>query len=78
MKNLTVGELKEALKDVPNDVIVRLTSDTGVDQGQCGGKIVIEDAYYTHYTVEDAYYDDTVGEYIVNSFDIYVNEEEVE
>ena len=42
MKSLTVGELKEALENVPNDTIVELTSDTGVDQGQCGGKRKIE------------------------------------
>lgn len=69
MKILTVGELKEALKDVPNDVIVRLTSDTGVDQGQYG-EIVVESAHYTHYT-------STTGEHI-KFFDIYANEEEVE
>lgn len=68
MKNLTVGELKKALECVPNDVIVRLASDTGVDQGQYGD-IVVEDAFYTHYSVDG---------YTVDSFDIYANEEEVE
>lgn len=69
MKSLTVGELKKALKNVPNDAIVRLTSDTGVDQGQCGGEIVVEDAYYIHYSgIEQT----------VDFFNIYANEEDVE
>lgn len=67
MKSLTVGELKEALKDVPNDTVVILTSDTGVDQGCCGGNIVVESAHYTHYTH---------GEHTVDYFGIYANEEE--
>ncbi len=67
MKSLTVGELKEALENVPNDTIVKLTSDTGVDQGQCGGKIVIESAHYTHYSTD---------EYTVDYFGIYANEVE--
>ena len=54
MKSLTVGELKEALKDVPNDTIVRLTSDTGVDQGEF--PIVVESASYnTYYDFFDIY-----------------------
>ena len=69
MKILTVGELKETLKDAPNDTIVRLTSDTGVDQGQFGD-IVVESAHYTHYMC-------TTGEYL-KFFDIYANEVEVE
>ncbi len=68
MKSLTVKELKEALKNVPDDTIVRLTSDTGVDQGQFG-EIVVESAHYTHYTS---------GEHTIEFFDIYANEEEVE
>ena len=40
MKNITVKELKESLKDVPDDLEVILNSDTGVDQG-CG-EIIIE------------------------------------
>ena len=67
MKGLTVGELKEALKDVPNDTVVRLTSDTGVDQGQYG-VIVIESAYYTHYVS---------GEHTIDFFNIYANEEDL-
>lgn len=42
MKELTVKELKEALKGVPDDLPVRLSSDSGVDQGI--GEIIIEKA----------------------------------
>lgn len=44
-KPITVGMLREALKDVPDDYIVTLASDTGVDQPIEGGDIVVEDAY---------------------------------
>ena len=33
-KPLTVGELRKALDGVPDDLEVRLSSDTGVDQGE--------------------------------------------
>lgn len=33
-KKLTVGQLKKALEDVPNELEVELSSDTGVDQGE--------------------------------------------
>lgn len=41
-KPLTVGKLKRLLKDVPDYLEVRLSSDTGVDQGL--GTIIVEDA----------------------------------
>jgi hypothetical protein len=45
MRNqLTVGKLRKMLENVPDDVIVELASDTGVDQGL--GDIIVEDAYY--------------------------------
>ena len=68
MVSLTVGELKKALENVSNDTIVRLTSDTGVDQGWYGN-IVVESAYYTHYSS---------GEHTFDYFDIYANEREEE
>lgn len=40
--SLTVGELKEALKGVPDNLEVRLLSDTGIDQGE--GQVIIESA----------------------------------
>ena len=41
---LTVGELKKKLKDVPDDTLIELSSDTGVDQSLYG-EVVVEDAY---------------------------------
>ena len=59
-KPLTVGELRKALDGVPDDLEVRLSSDTGVDQGE--GKIIVENAQrkksdgcisnYVNHTVE--------------------------
>ena len=42
MKELTVRDLRQALKGVPDDIPVRLDSDSGVDQGL--GEIIIESA----------------------------------
>ena len=41
-KVLTVGELRKALEGVPDNLEVKLSSDTGVDQGE--GEIIIESA----------------------------------
>lgn len=60
---LTVGELKEALKDVPNDLEVRLSSDTGVDQGE--GEIIIESAERVSYGT-------------IDYFSIYANDVDME
>ena len=59
---LTVGRLRKMLENVPDDVIVELASDTGVDQGL--GDIVVEDAYYcapsyNNYRVFIIYVNDT-------------------
>ena len=44
LKKLTVGELRKALQGVPDNLIVELASDSGVDQ--CGdGDVVIEKAW---------------------------------
>ena len=46
MKRLTVGELKKALEEVPDELEVNLWSDSGVDQ--CDDNdfyVVIEKAY---------------------------------
>ena len=59
MKELTVRELREALEGVPDDLPVRLSSDTGVDQGD--GDIIIEEASRVKY-----------GD--VDYFDIYAND----
>lgn len=40
---MTTGQLKETLKDLPDDLEIRLSSETGVDQGE--GTIVIDGWY---------------------------------
>lgn len=62
-RNITVGELRKALKNVPDDTEVMLVSDTGVDQGE--GEIIIESAEYVSYSTAT-----TTVEY----FGIYVND----
>ena len=42
-KPLTVGELRKALDGVPDDLEVRISSDTGVDQGE--GEIFVARAF---------------------------------
>ena len=69
MKELTVGELKKALEDVSDDVIVQISSDTGVDQGGELGCIV-EDAYEVNYPLKD---NETGEETHINYFAIYAN-----
>lgn len=69
---LTVGRLREALKDVPDNLEVKLSSDTGVDQGE--GEIIIEDAYRTKYDLPDGrkFEDGSTG---VDYFTIYANDQ---
>lgn len=46
MKRLTVGELKQVIENIPDDFLVTIASDTGVDQ--CDDNdfdLVVEDAY---------------------------------
>ena len=71
-KALTVGELRKALKDIPDELEVKLSSDTGVDQGD--DEIVIEDAYRTKYDLPDGktFEDGTTG---VDHFTIYANDQ---
>lgn len=57
-KPFTVGDLREALKDVPDDLIVELSSDTGVDQS--GDEVIVEGANRVKYAN-------------VDYFSIYVN-----
>lgn len=70
-KGLTVGELRAALDGVPDDLEVRLSSDTGVDQGE--GPIVVEGAYRTKYELPDGkhFEDGSTG---VDYFTIYAND----
>ena len=51
MKELTVRDLRQALKGVPDDLPVRLDSDSGVDQGL--GEIIVESARRVTYGSED-------------------------
>lgn len=57
-KPLTVGELRKALDGVPDDLEVRLSSDTGVDQGE--GEIIVERAYPVGADYFTIYANDTV------------------
>lgn len=60
----TVADLRKALKGVPDDLEVRLTSDTGVDQGE--GDIKIESAGRITYTKSKGFK--------VDYFEIYAND----
>lgn len=70
-KELTVGELRKAIEGLPDHLICKISSDTGVDQGE--GKIIIEDAYRTKYRVPT--HDDKVIE--IDYLAIYANDVEV-
>lgn len=48
MKKLTVGQLKKALENVPDDLEVELSSDSGVDDGT--EEIVVNEAHRVNYT----------------------------
>lgn len=63
MKNITVGELRKAIDGVPDELELRLTSDSGVDQGECS--IIIENAQRRKYEN-------------VDYFEIYANYREEE
>ena len=78
MKELTVKDLKKALEGVPDDLKVRLSSDTGVDQSDFDGIIVVEDAYRNHYKLPDGQKFDDTGENEVDEFIIYVNDRDEE
>lgn len=62
-ERLTVGQLKKALKDIPDDLEVYLSSDSGVDQCD-NGEIVIEEA--KRITLD-------FGATYIDRFDIYCN-----
>ena len=64
MQALTEKELQEKLKNIPDDLELRLSSDSGVDQ--CSeGEIVITDAFQCGDTFD-----------IYCNVDIYADEEE--
>lgn len=77
MGKLTVGKLKKALENVPNDLEVELWSDSGVDQRDDDSEVIIEDAFRYQYTLpEGKKYDD--GTNSIDYFVIYANYEEEE
>ena len=46
MSKLTVGELKQVIENIPDDYIVAIESDTGVEQCDDNDfELVVEDAY---------------------------------
>ena len=51
MQELTVRDLRHALVGVPDDLPVRLSSDTGVDQGD--GDIIVEESRRVKYNDVD-------------------------
>lgn len=70
-KALTVGELRKSLEGIPDDLEVRLSSDTGVDQGM--GEIIIESARRVKYDLpEGKHFED--GSTGVDYFDVYAND----
>lgn len=72
-KKLTVGELKKALENVPDELEVELWSDSGVDQSDDDSDVVIEDAYrHTYQLPEGQIFDDT-GDNKADYFVIYAN-----
>ena len=66
MKELTVKELRKALEGVPDDLPVRLSSDTGVDQGE--GDIIVEKARRVTYKDTD-YFDIYANDHIYDNDD---------
>lgn len=68
MKELTVGELRKALEDVNDNLIVRISSDTGVDQRD-GFECIVENAYEVNYEHKDDKNNSTHIQY----FTIYAN-----
>lgn len=69
----TVGQLRKAMEDVPDELEVRLGSDTGVDQGS--GRVTVDGAWRTKYDLPEGqtYEDGSTG---VDYFTIYANDHE--
>lgn len=73
-KNLTVGELRKALENVPDDLEIRLSSDSGVDQScEMGDTVVIEDAYRVKYELPNGERFSDTGKTGTDYFTIYAN-----
>ena len=78
MSKLTVGKLKEALKDVQDELEVELWSDSGLDQCDDDDfEVVVEEAYrHTYQLPEGQTYEDGTNK--VDYFVIYANYREDE
>lgn len=77
MEILTVGKLKKALENVPEELEVKLWSDSGVDQSDDDSEVVVEDAFRHQYTLpEGRTYED--GSNSIDYFVIYANYREEE
>lgn len=76
-EELTVGELKEKLKDIPDNLIVKLSSDTGADQSDDENfEIKVIDAWRHHCILSDGKsFEDGSNE--VDEFYIYANHVEL-
>lgn len=70
---LTVGNLKKALENVPDELEVELWSDSGVDQCDYDdAEVIIEDAYrHTHNLKDGEQFEDGTNK--VDYFVIYAN-----
>lgn len=74
---LTVGKLKKALENVPDDLVVELWSDSGVDQSDDDSEVVVEDAYRHTYKLKNGEtFED--GTDTVDFFVIYANYRDVD
>ncbi len=74
MKKLTVGELKKALENIPDELEIELWSDSGVDQCDFDddSQAVIESAYRHTYELEEGKtFEDGTNK--VDCFVIYAN-----
>lgn len=60
MEKITVGKLKKALENVPDDLEVELSSDTGVDDGP--SEVIVNDARRVKYT---SIYDVQVDKFVI-------------
>ena len=59
MAKLTVGNLKKALENVPDELEVELWSDSGVDQSDDDSEVIVEDAFrHQHKLPEGQTYED--------------------
>lgn len=76
IKELTVGELRKALEGVPDSLIVKLGSDSGVDQGM--GEIIVEMARRIKYELPNGKRFEDTGETGVDYFEIYANDRDID